>query len=698
MTRRLAREDMGLLERAHASRLGFGPWYAGAATLLASLIYAEAPLWPWVALTLGPITLAMVAWSLSRLDGWVHEIYSLLCIAAAVFFVFWARQLPIELSSTAALQWGIWLCWLFGMTVFMGIGWWSSKTKRTEVHLEDEVRGWGEIAQNFGLGKTSRVVKSKDGDGNESGFLVWPRGVYTVKQVLDAREKIEGGMGMPEGSLRLMKSGRDTDRIGYVSFKNNPLTESQLWPGPPQTDDGGDVSCDVAAVVGPREDGITEELPYIDRSNNFVANKLLGGTQGSGKSGGMTLHIADLACRSDVTQWGMDMKDGMEIAPWDRVMDNLATTVPESSEMLEALDAIMDYRGQENTRAQRKNWPITPEYPLLVVWVDELHRLMGAKSGRDFKVMARCMDVMVRLATTGRALGISVNGATQNPTLEATGTSQFRDRLNQRLCFRVEKENHEDYILNGRRAGAHLLDSSASGLCYVQDRDKWTGMPVRYYYVTDWMVEQIAEIRAPGLPLDEGSARAAAAVSPLYAARIAGRYADTPVDGSGDDVSGEASVSYIGDPVPETPYQGPNVKLADVYKKAVEVKSEETLAPLGGISLNGPNVPLGAVYRADEAQPEPEVPLASTPAPGPGEPAVWAMLEARKERGASAKELFEAAERRSSWFHGRFKLRHLESGMLVQPEGPNGVYVLGKYAGGKVSAAQSTGESTASGE
>ena len=315
MTRRLAREDMGLLERAHAQRLGWGPFYAGAAVLIASLLLFRAPMWPWVAVTLGPVVLALVAWSLSRLDGWLHEIYSLACIGVGVFFVFWARSLPITPTLDTVVQWGSWLAFLFGSTVLMGIGWWSSKTKRTEVHLEDELRGWQEIAKNFGLGATTRKISSRDSNGNESGFLVWPRGTLTVRQVLDAREKLEGAMGMAEGTLRLVKHGRDTDRVDYFAFRESPTADVQEWPGPQQAPDGGDLSVDVPCKIGPAEDGSVVEIPYIDRSNHFVGNKLFGGTQGSGKSGGMTLHIADLACRSDAVQWGMDMKGGAEITP-----------------------------------------------------------------------------------------------------------------------------------------------------------------------------------------------------------------------------------------------------------------------------------------------------------------------------------------------------------------------------------------------
>lgn len=692
MTRRLAREDMSFLERAHASRLGWGPFYAGGFVLLVSLLLSRAPAWPWAICTLGPLVLALVAWVLSRLRGAVRKAYAFFCLSAGLFFVFWARMLgaqPLdrELVGEQFLQWAQWFVTLLGVSILLGIGWWTSKTKRTEVHLEDDLRGWQEIAANFGLGMTARKIVSKDANGNETGFFVWERGKTTVRNVMNHREQLEGAMGMPEGTLRLMKHGKSTDRVDYMSLRDNPLTKSVEWPGPQQAPGGGDLSVDVPCAIGMNEKGELHEVPYIRRDNNFVANKLLGGTQGSGKSGGMTLHIADLACRSDVTQWGMDMKDGSEIFPWRAIMDNLATTIDEASEMLKALDAIMDYRGQENTRRGRKSWPITPDEPLLVVWVDELHRLLGARNGRDARKFTECIDIFTRLMTTGRALGIAVCGATQNPTLEATHSSQIRDRFNQRICFRTEKEGHEDYILNTWRPGSHLLDSDASGLCFIQDRDKKFDVPVRYFYVTDWMVEQVVAIRAPGLPLDTGSAAAARAVSRRYDDRLGemiGVVAET-------DATDEVVV--ISDPVPDGGFEGPTVPLRAVYDAeqrikdalAAQVAADDVASSL--VPVAGENASLRAIYEADQEKAA-AAQLPTAPAPM-GEDAVWLLLETAKGRGASAKQCFEAAERKSSWFH-RWKIPHLDSGAIVQPEGPQGPYVLAKYA--------PVGVSTASGE
>lgn len=681
MTRRMVREDMTWLERRHAQRYGLGPYYAGAATLVVTHLS-----WPFIHMVetqvaIGVIVLLSFFWIITRLYGWTHIGYGLIVLASAVGLGWWLQQ------SDSLPEYGARMFWFLVALHLLGIPWWTSKFKGVQVHLEDELRGWSEIAQNFGLGMTSRHITKKEPNGNESGFLVWPRGTTTVKAVMDRREQLEAAMGLPEGTLRLMKhpvgNRSATDRVDYVSFLDDPLDEAVDWPGPQQAEDGGDLSVDVPCAAGIQEDGDVAHIPYYEREINAITNKLFGGSQGSGKSGGLSLHIMDVACRSDGTQWGLDLKDGMEIAPYDDIMDNLACNPEEATEMIEALDAIMTYRGEENTRQGRKAWPVDPEHPLLFVWIDELHRLLAAANGRDGKAMRRCEEVMVRLATTGRALGMSVNGATQNPTLEATRTSQFRDRLNQRICFRTESASHEGYIIPNRKVDAHLIPSSMPGMCYVQDRDRWTGLPIRYYRVTDEMVEAVLSVRAPGLPLDEGSRRAAMAVSPRYRERCERRYGDSLGDGGdaaasasgdvADGVDGATVTDITPEPIPEFDLSGPDVTVKDILRAQARLQGQGAAQPT-------PVAPMKPVL-------EPEVPalpaarsyaerVADLPE---GEEAVFWVLEKRGAQGATAKELYQAAERGKSWFH-REATRWLKEGRVVQPEGRGGVYVLPEFA------------------
>jgi len=89
-----------------------------------------------------------------------------------------------------------------------------------------------------------------------------------------------------------------------------------------------------AAVLGPFEDAAPCRVLFLRRHALFV------GTTGSGKSGGLNVLMANLTACQDVIIWGIDLKKGMELGPWEECLDRLATTpeqaAPPRTELLRA--------------------------------------------------------------------------------------------------------------------------------------------------------------------------------------------------------------------------------------------------------------------------------------------------------------------------------------------------------------------------
>jgi len=58
---------------------------------------------------------------------------------------------------------------------------------------------------------------------------------------------------------------------------------------------------------------------------------IFGGTTGSGKSGGLNMLMGNLVACRDLVIWGIDLKRGMELGPWEPCIDRLATTTEEAA-------------------------------------------------------------------------------------------------------------------------------------------------------------------------------------------------------------------------------------------------------------------------------------------------------------------------------------------------------------------------------
>jgi S-DNA-T family DNA segregation ATPase FtsK/SpoIIIE len=100
--------------------------------------------------------------------------------------------------------------------------------------------------------------------------------------------------------------------------RNDPLAAPIPWPGTTAT------SVNQPVVLGRFEDGDPVAIRLVGE------HVLIGGTTGRGKSGVLNLILAELCGRSDVVIWGIDMKGGLELAPWRPVLDRLATAAEDS--------------------------------------------------------------------------------------------------------------------------------------------------------------------------------------------------------------------------------------------------------------------------------------------------------------------------------------------------------------------------------
>lgn len=595
-------------ERMRAHRLTLGPFYfaalLAAAGGLATLVRGT---WStWAVLTAGLVAaMPAWAWAATRLRRPWRRRYSYACLTAAVGWLVLVHAGTFDDPE-------LWLV-LLGGVLLGGIPWWSDQVRRDKVRIEGELAAWEEIAARIGLGGTRWTHHVEQPGRGWTAKLVWPPGLYSVEDVLKKRDRIEGARGLPVGSLRLARHGRETNRVDAFAVVDDPHTQAIEWPGPSKPE-GGSVTDPTALGLQENEQPVT-----VQRFRTSGARRvLIAGASDSGKSGMINHLVGEDACCDDVALLLMDLKGGMELSPWSGIAAWTVTTVAGALEMCAALEAAIEARMADCSRRKVRVWTPSRERPAIHVYVDELRRVAASRSGRTVREARETLDRLVDLATMGRAVGISLIGATQYPTLEALGSSQIRTQMDVRMCFRVQNQDEAGFTIPDHRPAAHLIPADRPGTFYLQDGDRYYELPVRGYFWPDELVAEVAALRAGACAwLDEPTEQAMAKVAPLFAAALEERDS-----GGGSDA----------EPGPE-----------DV--------------PAWTDVSDGPDVPLSRVVAGHAARTGEPVParLSVVPGPAPGDDeaqgAMWLALVQAGADGATAKDLYTAVGRSSSWFH-----------------------------------------------
>ncbi|MFC6022668.1 FtsK/SpoIIIE domain-containing protein [Plantactinospora solaniradicis] len=265
------------------------------------------------------------------------------------------------------------------------------------------------------------------------------------------------------------------DRVVLRFLRRDPLAAT-VAPLPVP-----DVPDFTALVLGVREDG----APYRLRLTG--SHVLVAGATNSGKGSVLWSLIAALAggVRSGLVElWVFDPKGGMELAAGLPLFARFAYDDPESmAGVLEEAVKRMRLRAARLRGVARQHTP-TPDDPLIVVVVDELASLTAYISDR--KVKERIKDALSLLLSQGRAVGVRVIAALQDPRKDVL---PFRDLFPTRIGLRLTEPEQCDLVLGDgardRGATCDQIPESAAGVGYVALDGVREPVRVRFSYLTD---------------------------------------------------------------------------------------------------------------------------------------------------------------------------------------------------------------------
>ena len=165
----------------------------------------------------------------------------------------------------------------------------------------------------------------------------------TITDVIGKIPALESALGTFRGAIRVYPTPDDlANRCELRVLEIDPHAGAIPWPGPSVT------SITEPIDLGPFEDAAPCRVRFLRRHG------LLGGSTGSGKSGGLNVLIGNLVACPDVVIWGIDLKRGMELQPWASCIARLATTPGQARALLADAAAIVEARA---AAARRRGTP-----------------------------------------------------------------------------------------------------------------------------------------------------------------------------------------------------------------------------------------------------------------------------------------------------------------------------------------------------
>ncbi|WP_328855274.1 FtsK/SpoIIIE domain-containing protein [Microbispora hainanensis] len=299
-----------------------------------------------------------------------------------------------------------------------------------------------------------------------------------VKDWADRTDHLAHGFGSPSCRVAVVRAGR----LVLTFPRRDPLAE----PLPA-------VPIPEVASVGPIEIGRCEDGSPL-RLKVHGTHILIAGATGAGKGSYLWSTIRGLlpAMRAGLVQvWALDPKR-MELSFGRALFARYAADPKECADLLDEAVCVMQERADRFAGLQRSHTP-TVDDPFVLVLVDEVAFLTAYQS--DKQLRQRITAALATLTTQGRAVGVGVMAALQDPRKEVMN---IRNLFPDKIALRLDESEQVDMVLgDGARDRGALADHISpipelgAGVGYVRLETSPDPVRVRAAYVSDSDIRQM---------------------------------------------------------------------------------------------------------------------------------------------------------------------------------------------------------------
>jgi hypothetical protein len=400
---------------------------------------------------------------------------------------------------------GVQLSWLTMGGAVVAASWNIRKAMRVNVDPKQDGASveTGVLVKAIGNAKVALRGKPKVDPNKVTVPLQLAAGQVTSDDLGNRIKHIAGELGVSPTSIRIIPDPDRADQATLVVVPKDELKESAVWPGP--SSPGGSITEPI--VIGKYEDGEETVLWFPAGHQRNATHFLAAGMNGSAKSTGISVAMAEALTRRDVIVWGVDPSKGMQtFAAFLPYLDWVEMTEAGGNAMIDALSQVITARANALGQHGYKNW--TPAahaelgMPYMIVWIEEAAKFF--RNGTE----------MEGLVMEARSAGISVIISLQRPSATSMPTD-VREQLGGVLCFGVKGSTTADMALpdDVRDAGARpeAWENRKPGYAYLVapgvDEERYA-TPLRTYMIDD---DQIGGTLAvmPLTPIDPVTAAAA---------------------------------------------------------------------------------------------------------------------------------------------------------------------------------------------